>query len=180
MASVNKESLREEFGALKERFGRLCTDGKVSAESRALFEALLMLLQVLMAVFMEKNTPKNSTNSSKPASRSPKDDTALNRPGTHGKGKELTESRSANTRTVESYEAVSYTHLAADSLQEDPLLPGQTLRAETTAAARRRASRSGRAHCAEATRRRGIDRTIGAGQRGDRTRGGIQPSRCDP
>ncbi len=104
MASVNKESLREEFGALKERFGRLCTDGKVTAESRALFEALLMLLQVLMAVFMEKNTPKNSTNSSKPASRSPKDDTALTQPGTHGKGKELTESRSANTRTVENFE----------------------------------------------------------------------------
>ena len=94
MASVNKESLREEFGALKERFGRLCTDGKVTAESRALFEALLMLLQVLMVVFMEKNTPKNSTNSSKPASQTPKDDTALSRPGTHGKGKELTESRS--------------------------------------------------------------------------------------
>lgn len=89
MASVNKESLREEFGALKERFGRLCTDGKVSAESRALFEALLMLLQVLMAVFMEKNTPKNSTNSSRPSSQTQKDNTALTRPGTHGKGKEL-------------------------------------------------------------------------------------------
>jgi transposase len=89
VASVNKESLREEFGALKERFGRLCTDGKVSAESRALFEALLMLLQVLMAVFMEKNTPKNSTNSSRPSSQTQKDNTALTRPGTHGKGKEL-------------------------------------------------------------------------------------------
>lgn len=102
MASVNKESLREEFGALKERFGRLCTDGKVTAESRAVFEALLMLLQVLMVVFMEKNTPKNSTNSSKPASQTPKDDTALTRPGTHGKGKVLSQTRSGNTRTVES------------------------------------------------------------------------------
>ena len=120
MASVNKESLREEFGALKDRFGRLCTDGKVTAESRALFEALLMLLQVLMAVFMEKNTPKNSTNSSKPASRSPKDDTALNRPGTHGKGKELTESRSANTRTVESYEVskVSFCEECGEDLRK--------------------------------------------------------------
>jgi len=120
VASVNKESLREEFGALKDRFGRLCTDGKVTAESRALFEALLMLLQVLMAVFMEKNTPKNSTNSSKPASRSPKDDTALNRPGTHGKGKELTESRSANTRTVESYEVskVSFCEECGEDLRK--------------------------------------------------------------
>ena len=61
-----------------------------------------MLLQVLMAVFMEKNTPKNSTNSSRPSSQTQKDNTALTRPGTHGKGKELTESRSGNTRTVES------------------------------------------------------------------------------
>ena len=104
MASVNRESLREEFGALKERFGRLCTDGKVTAESRALFEALLMLLQVLMAVFMEKNTPKNSTNSSKPGSQTPKDETAITRLGTHGKGKLLHETRSGNTRTVESVE----------------------------------------------------------------------------
>lgn len=102
MASVNKESLREEFGALQGRFARLSADGKITAESGALVEALLMLLKVLMAVFMEKNTPKNSTNSSKPGSQTPKDDTALTRAGTHGKGKELTESRSANTRTVQS------------------------------------------------------------------------------
>lgn len=33
----------------------------IGAESRALIEALLMLLSVLMAVFMEKNTRKSST-----------------------------------------------------------------------------------------------------------------------
>ena len=53
MASVNKQSLREEFEALKGRFSQLCIDGKVTAESRALFDALLILLQVLMAVFMD-------------------------------------------------------------------------------------------------------------------------------
>ena len=104
MASVNKESLREEFGALQGRFAQLRADGKITAESSALVEALLMLLKVLMAVFMEKNTPKNSTNSSKPASQTPKDDTAITRSGTHGKGKVLSETRSANTRTVESFE----------------------------------------------------------------------------
>ena len=52
MASLNKQSLREEFTALKERFGQLSTDGKVGAESRALIEALLMLMQVLIAVFI--------------------------------------------------------------------------------------------------------------------------------
>ena len=87
MASVNKQSLREEFEALKGRFGQLSTAGKISAESRALIEALLTLLQVLMAVFMEKHTSKTSTNSSKPSSQSAKDETALSRPGTHSKGK---------------------------------------------------------------------------------------------
>ena len=101
MPSLNKQSLREEFEALKGRFAQLGADGKITAESRALFEALLMLLQVLMAVFMEKNTSKTSANSSKPSSRTEKDQSALSRVGTHTKGKAYDPSRSANTRTVE-------------------------------------------------------------------------------
>jgi hypothetical protein len=102
VASVNKQSLREEFETLKGRFGQLSADGKITAESRALFEALLMLLRVLMAVFLEKSTPKTSANSGKPSSQMPKDETAATRPGTHSKGKTFDETRSANTRTVES------------------------------------------------------------------------------
>ncbi len=101
MSSLNKQSLREEFTALKERFGQLSADGKVGAESRALIEALLMLMQVLIAVFMEKNTRKTSTNSSKPSSRSEKDESAVSHAGTHTRGKAYDPSRSANTRTVE-------------------------------------------------------------------------------
>jgi len=104
VASLNKQSLREEFTALQGRFGQLCADGKVAAESRALIEALLMLLRVLMAVFMEKATPKNSANSSRPSSQSEKDESALSHAGTHTKGKAYDPSRSANTRTVESVE----------------------------------------------------------------------------
>ncbi len=85
MGSVNKQSLREELDRLKGRFEQLCADGKMGGESRALVEALLMLLQLLMAVFMEKHTPKTSTNSGKPASQTQKDQTAISRPGTHGK-----------------------------------------------------------------------------------------------
>jgi transposase len=102
VASVNKQSLREEFEILKGRFGELSADGKITAESRALIEALLMLLRMLMAVFLEKNTPKTSTNSSKPSSQMPKDETALTHAGTHSKGKRQDQTRSANTRTVES------------------------------------------------------------------------------
>ena len=46
MATVNKSSLRAEFDALKARFESLCVEGKMSAESRALFDALLMLFEV--------------------------------------------------------------------------------------------------------------------------------------
>ena len=64
MATVNKQSLREAFDALKGEFERLCASGKMAADSRALFQAMLMLFEVLRVVFMEKRTPKNSANSS--------------------------------------------------------------------------------------------------------------------
>lgn len=101
MASLNKQALREEFTALKERFGQLSADGKVGAESRALIEALLMLMQVLIAVFMEKSTSKSSANSSQPSSQTAKEASAISHAGTHPKGKAYDPGRSANTRTVE-------------------------------------------------------------------------------
>jgi hypothetical protein len=101
MASVNKASLREEFDTLKAAFERLCAEGKMAAESRALFQALLMLFEVLMAVFMERRTAKDSRNSSLPSSQTAKDDTAAIQPGANGKGKAQNGVLSGNTRTVE-------------------------------------------------------------------------------
>ena len=66
MPSVNKPSLRDEFEVLKGRFGQLSKDEKIPEESHDLFEDLLTLLSVLMAAFLEKNTPKSSANSSQP------------------------------------------------------------------------------------------------------------------
>ncbi|WP_293689649.1 hypothetical protein [Thiolapillus sp.] len=80
---------------------RLCASGKMTADSRALFQAMLMLLEVLMVVFMEKRTPKNSTNSSKPSSQTPKDDTATTHPGANSKGNQHNGIRCGNTRTIE-------------------------------------------------------------------------------
>ncbi len=45
MASVNKQSLREEYQTLKEEFERLCAQGKMASESRALFKAMLVLFE---------------------------------------------------------------------------------------------------------------------------------------
>jgi transposase len=106
MASVNQQSLREEFDTLKARFERLCAEGKMAAESRALFQALLMLFELLMAVFMERRAVKDSRNSSKPSSQTPKDETAASRPGANGKGKAQNDIRSGNTRTIETIQVV--------------------------------------------------------------------------
>ena len=61
MPSLNKQSLREEFDQLKGEFGRLSQQGKITAESRTLFHAMIMLFELLIAVFMEKTTKKAET-----------------------------------------------------------------------------------------------------------------------
>ena len=84
MASVNKQSLRQEFEQLKVKFDGLSNDGKISPEASALFQAMIMLFELLIAVFMEKTTRKNNRNSSIPSSQTGKDTTST---GTNGKGK---------------------------------------------------------------------------------------------
>ena len=84
----------------------------MNEDSRALFKALLMLFELLMAVFMEKHTPKSNANSSLPSSQSPNEETALARPGTKGKGPQHHDVRTANTRTVEHVEHRTVAHCA--------------------------------------------------------------------
>ena len=60
MPSVNKQSLREEFDQLKEKFKDLSNTGKVTPEVATLFHAMIMLFELLIAVFMEKQTRKNN------------------------------------------------------------------------------------------------------------------------
>jgi len=100
MASVNKASLREEFDALKGEFERQCADGKMSQESRSLFQALLMLFELLMAVFMEKTTNKDNRNSNLPSSQTDQDETSTHAK-TNGKGNRHNGALSGNTRTIE-------------------------------------------------------------------------------
>ncbi len=106
MASVNKNSLREEFTTLKAQLEQMNSDGKVSAEVGALINALLMLFELLMAVFMEKTTPKNNRNSGLPSSQTGKEDETASQPGSRSKGPGENPRRAANTRTVESISIV--------------------------------------------------------------------------
>ena len=105
MPSVNKASLREEFDQLKGEFDRLSAGGKVSAEVGALFRAMIMLFELLIAVFMEKKTQKDNRNSSLPSSQTDKDETST-QSGANAKGKRQNGALSGNTRTVETIQVV--------------------------------------------------------------------------
>jgi transposase len=112
MASVNQTSLREEFTTLRGQFEQLCAAGKVSDELRTLVQALLMLFELLMAVFMEKHTPKSSRNSGLPPSQTSKDEQTASRPGTRAKGGGHERNRADNTRTVETVTIAPVDHCA--------------------------------------------------------------------
>jgi transposase len=121
MASLNKASLREELDTLKGRFERLCAEGKMGEESRTLFQAMLMLFELLMAVFMEKHTTKNSRNSSLPSSQTNKDESTP-QAGAKAKGQGYNNTRSGNTRTVETVEVapVNVCESCGEDLSDTP------------------------------------------------------------
>ena len=100
MASVNKVALRAEFAAIKTRFESLCADGKLSPEGRALIESMLLLFELLLAVFLEKTTPKGTQNSGLPSSQTEPDETARRRPGKKGKGPQADTTASRSRRIV--------------------------------------------------------------------------------
>lgn len=99
MATLDKQSLRNEFDELKLKFKALSINGKMSAEARSLFQAMLMLFELLMAIFMEKTTKKTSKNSSIPSSQTEKDESAQRYAGSKGKGPGQNGQQPSNTRT---------------------------------------------------------------------------------
>ena len=64
MASINKQSVRDEFDKIKASFDEQVKSGKVPAETATLVNALFMLFGLIMSIFMEKITKKTSDNSS--------------------------------------------------------------------------------------------------------------------
>jgi transposase len=100
MSTVNQASLRDEFARLKSEFGALSAAGKVPGETAVLMNAVFMLLEVMVVIFLEKSTRKNSQNSSLPSSQTKADDSAT-KPGAKSKGSGGQGQSFANSRTVE-------------------------------------------------------------------------------
>ncbi len=127
MATVDKASLRDEFDRLKAEFEQLSKTGTMPTDSRALFTALLVLFEVLMAIFMEKSTPKTPRNSSTPSSQTGKDDSAITRAGRQRQGPPQNDARSNHTRTVETTTVVTVDACATcgADLRDRPSQPRQ-------------------------------------------------------
>lgn len=101
MANINKTSVREELDRLRSHFNELSSEGSLTRESKMLMQSMLTLLELICAIFLEKNTPKTNKNSSKPSSQTDKDESALSQKGSNGRGKKESSESAANTRVVE-------------------------------------------------------------------------------
>lgn len=101
MGTVNGQSVREEAERIKAEFDRIAASKKIDSESKILFQSMLMLINLLIAIFLEKSTKKHNKNSSKPSSQTEKDESSITSAGTNGKGKKENNATADNTRTVE-------------------------------------------------------------------------------
>lgn len=102
MANLDKASVRTEVSRLKADFEKLCGEGKVTGESQAVMTSLFLVVELILAIFLERSTKKDATNSSKPSSQTEKEDSALSHGGSNGKGKAENRGAAQNCRTVES------------------------------------------------------------------------------
>jgi len=51
MASLDKTSVRTEVSRLKADFEKLCADGKITAESKALMMSMVMIIELILSIF---------------------------------------------------------------------------------------------------------------------------------
>jgi len=101
MANIDKKSVRSEVDKVKAEFESLCDMGKVSSEIKVLMSSMLMIMELILSIFLERQTRKNSKNSSLPPSQTDKDDTSLPQKDSHKKGKKENNTIADNARVVE-------------------------------------------------------------------------------
>jgi transposase len=106
MASLDKIPVRSQVEKIKKDFEQLCTDGKVTPEVRAIMSSMLMIIELILAIFLERTTKKNSANSSIPPSQTGKDNSSLTDTGSKDKGKKTGGATVKNRRTIETLTTV--------------------------------------------------------------------------
>lgn len=123
MATLDKTTVRNEVNKLRADFEQLSAEGKVTVESRALMSSMLMIVELILTIFLEKNTKKNSKNSGIPPSQNKEED--LTSKSFRGKGKNnkaLSDESLDNTRIKESVriETVQWCNQCGEDLSKVP------------------------------------------------------------
>ncbi len=102
MSTINKKSMREEFERIKTEFTQPDSAAAFSEKGNALMQDMFTLMQLMMSIFLEKQTKKDNKNSSKPSSQTEKDESSVTNQGRHGKGKLENNKTAHNMRVKES------------------------------------------------------------------------------
>ena len=120
MASVDKISVRNEVDRLKSDFEVLCADGKISSEIKVLMNSMLLIMNLMLTIFLEKKTKKNSKNSSIPPSQTDEDKSSLGQEGSKGKGKKENNNVAKNSTVNETVtlSSVSLCDICGESLSD--------------------------------------------------------------
>ena len=102
MARINPASLRAQLDDCRARFDAIKQRGEASADTLALINALFLLVDIVVAVFLEKTTPRTSRNASLPSSRDAAagEADAVGRSGSRSRGPKAQHARSDNLRSV--------------------------------------------------------------------------------
>lgn len=104
MPKIDTLSVRNQLESLRAEFSQLSAEGKVSQDVGLLFKSLLGLVELLVAIFMEKTTKKTSKNSSKPSSQTEKDESSKSIKGSNSRGKVQTDNCFSSSQTQETVE----------------------------------------------------------------------------
>ena len=121
MATIDKPSVRDEVDRLKCEFEQLNAEGKVSTEIRVLMNSLLIIVELILSIFLEKKTRKNSRNSSLPPSQTDKDETSLSRTKSKGKGRTVSgKVNNRRTKTTTKIAKVNTCDACQTSLDDTP------------------------------------------------------------
>ena len=86
MATVDRTSVRAQFEEYKAQFETLRQQGKLSQEAVVLFNGMMLMMDLMITLLLEKMTRKRSTNSSLPPSSDEGDGTAAGTARTGSKG----------------------------------------------------------------------------------------------
>lgn len=110
---MSKESIRKQIEKAKERTAKVLKDGKTSPETKALIESLLIILEIVVAVLLEKKVRKNSSNSGLPPSSDFGGKNDRNKPGDSDRkkrGEQLDNTREVKTVKIATVNLVMFRH----------------------------------------------------------------------